>query len=206
MSPRRSFSWLTALTLQALCVAHGTFGRRDESDFAGPLEEEEALNLNISALNERLAFQPYRASAEARGASNVLFSPLGLGSAVLLLSQVTGPRALEVLGDSPGDAASAVNNLLHNLTFPEGRGGGGPGGAGAGEGGGGSDPGNPLKVWSGLHADGRAPDFPSFLSGTRGSPGFNDVFEVSREDLESSDTLELNTYAYFKGSDEDEVH
>lgn len=222
MSLRRSFSCLTALTLQMLCAAHGTFGPRAEKDFVRPPPEEASQHLNTSALNTLLAFEPYqelagRASAEQQ--PNVLFSPLGLASAVALLSRVSGPesrsQALPLLGlaadsteQSVDHTVSALADLLHNLTLPEEGGGGGTTG-GAGDGG--SDDGSSadaaeaathaggqLKVWSGLQADGKQSDYQSFLSGNhhQGSSNFS---EASQKDLESSDKLELHNYAYFKG-------
>lgn len=239
MSLRCSFSCLTALTLQMLCVAHGTFGPRAEREFAGPLPQEVHQHLNTSALNTLLAFEPYRdlasrasAEPEAQQQRNILFSPLGLASAVVLLSRVSRSesrsRALELLGlaansteRSVEDAVSSLTDLLRNLTLPEGRGGGGLRGAGseagagttAGDGDGGSDAGgsdaggraeagapagSQLKVWSGLHAGGKQADYQSFLS--EGWSGFNRTFDTLQKDLESSDELELNNYAYFKGS------
>lgn len=234
MSLRCSFTCLTALTLQMLCVAHGTFGPRAEKEFTGPLPQEAHQHLNTSALNTLLAFEPYQDLAsrvstepEARQQRNILFSPLGLASAVVLLSRVSRSdsrsQALELLGHSTErsveDAVSSLSDLLHNLTLPEGRGGGGVRGAGseagagttAGDGDGGSDAGgradaaeagtragSPLKVWSGLHAGGNHSDYQSFLS--EGWSGFNHTFDTLQKDLESSDELELNNYAYFKGS------
>lgn len=236
MSLRCSFSCLTALTLQMLCVAHGTFGPRAEKEFAGPLPQEAHQHLNTSALNTLLAFEPYqdlasRVSTEPEAQQrNILFSPLGLASAVVLLSRVSRSesrsQALELLGlgansteRSVEDAVSSLTDLLHNLTLPEGRGGGGGRGAGseagagttAGDGDGGSDAGgradaaeagthagSQLKVWSGLHAGGNQSDYQSFLS--EGWSGFNYTFDTLQKGLESSDELELNNYAYFKGS------
>lgn len=233
MSLRCNFSCLTALTLLMLCVAHGTFGPRPEKEFAGPLPRETHQHLNTSALNTLLAFEPYQDLAsrvstepEAQQQRNILFSPLGLASAVVLLSRVSRSQsrsqALELLGlaansteRSVEDAVSSLTDLLHNLTLPEGRGGGGVRGAGseagagttAGDGDGGSDAGgradaaeagSPLKVWSGLHAGGKHADYQSFLS--EGWSGFNHTFDTSQKDLESSDELQLNNYAHFKGS------
>uniref|UniRef100_A0A674NQ01 Alpha-1-antiproteinase-like n=1 Tax=Takifugu rubripes TaxID=31033 RepID=A0A674NQ01_TAKRU len=202
MSLRCSFSCLTALTLQMLCVAHGTFGPRAEKEFAGPLPQEAHQHLNTSALNTLLAFEPYhglasRVSTEPEAQQrNILFSPLGLASAVVLLSRVSRSesrsQALELLGlaansteRSVEDAVSSLTDLLHNLTLPEGRGGGGGRGAGseagagttAGDGDGGSDAGGRADAAeAGTHAGSQL-----------------------KKDLESSDELELNNYAYFKG-------
>lgn len=231
MSLRCSFSCLTALTLQMLCVAHGTFGSRAEKEFAGPPPEETNQHLNTSALNTLLAFEPYQDLAsrvstepEAQQQRNILFSPLGLASAVALLSRVSRSEnrslALELLGlaansteQSVEDTVSSLTDLLRNLTLPEGRGGGGVQGAvseaaagtTAGDGDGGSDAGGradaagtQLKVWSGLHAGRKQSNYQSFLS--EGWSGFNDTFDTLQKDLESSDELELNNYVYFKGS------
>lgn len=230
MSLRCSFSCLTAMTLQMLCVAHGTFGPRAEEDHFGPLPEGVVRHLNTSALNSRLAFEPYRVLAssepEAARPSNILFSPLGLASALALLSGVSDPRsrsqALEPLGlgadsteQSVENATSALSHLLHNLTLPEGRGVGGvqeaDSEAGAGTttagGGGGSDAdaaesrtrgGSRLKVWSGLQADGKQSDYQSFLSSNQ-HDGSSDVDTLQR-DLGSSDKVEFNNFVYFKGT------
>lgn len=228
MSLRCSFSCLTALTLQMLCVAHGTFGPRAGKEFAGPLPQEAHQHLNTSALNTLLAFEPYQDLArvstepEAQHQSNILFSPLGLASAVVLLSRASRPesrsQALELLGlaansteRSVEDAVSSLTDLLHNLTLPEGRGGGGVRGAGSeagagatagdGDAGGRADAaeaGSQLKVWSGLHAGGKQPDYQRFLS--EAWSGLNHTVDTLQKDLESSDELELTNYAYFKGS------
>lgn len=216
MSLRRSFSCLTALTLQMLCVAHGTFGPRTEKDFARLLPEEASQHLNTSALNTLLAFEPYQdlasrvsAEPEAQQQPNILFSPLGLASAVALLSRVSGPesrrQALPLLGLAPNptdqsveDTESALTNLLHNLTLPEQEGGAGTtGGAGDAGSDDGTRAGSPLKVWSALQAHGKQSDH-SFLSGNQheGSSKFSDA---SQKDLEPSDNLKLHNYAYFKG-------
>lgn len=223
MSLRCSFWCLTALTLQTLCVAHGTFGSRAEEDPTGPLPEEASQHLNTSALNTLLATEPYqdlasRASAEPESQQqqpNILFSPLGLASAVALLSRVSGPQSrsqtLPLLGlaadsteQSAEDTISALTNLLHNLTLPEEGGGGGTTG-GAGDGGSddgssadAAEAGSQLKVWSGLQADGKQSDYQSFLSGNQYERS-SDFFDVSQKDLESSDKLKLHNYAFFKG-------
>lgn len=225
MSFRCSFSCLAALTLHVLCATHGTFELRAEKDFAWLLPEEADQHLNTSALNTLLAFDPYRdlasrVSAEpgAQQRGNILFSPLGLASAVALLSRASGSesgsRALELLGLAANatdlsveDAVSSLTDLLHNLSLPEGRRGGGVQGAGseagAGpDGGSDADAGGQLKVWSGLHAGGKQSDYQSFLSGNpeEGSSGANGGFDALPKDWGSSDELQLGNYAYFKGS------
>lgn len=205
MSIRCSLSCLTALALLVPCAAHGTFEVRAQSDFAGPPPEAADRRLNASALNALLAFGPYRDLAGARRRGNILFSPLGLASAAALLTRASGSegrsRALELLGlaanateRSAEDAVSSLRDLLHDLSLPEGRAGGGAQGAGseAGPGpDGGSDAGGQLKVWSGLHAGGNQSDFQSFLSGNP---------EEGSKDWGSSDEVQLDNYAYFKGS------
>lgn len=208
MSLRRSFSYLSALTLQVLCLAHGTFGPGAQTDSTRPPPEEASQHLNTSALNTLLAFEPYqdlasRGSAEQQ--PNILFSPLGLASAVALLSRVSGPhsrsQALSVLlglaadstPQSVEDTVSALTNLLHNLTMPEEEEGGGgtAGGGGDGDSGDATEAGSQLRVWSGLQGDRSQSDYQTFLSGSDQ--------EGSSIDLESSDKLRLYSYAYFKG-------
>ncbi|KAM9703418.1 alpha-1-antiproteinase-like [Menidia menidia] len=101
--------------------------------------------LNMSALNTALAFEPYRdlatrstakPSVQQQRPNNILFSPLGLGSALALLCRVSGPegrtQALEALGvpanstEQRAEATiSALTDLQHSLTLQEGGGGGG---------------------------------------------------------------------------------
>lgn len=226
MALRCTFSCLTALTLQTVCAAHGTFGPRAGKDFTRPLPEEASQHLNTSALNTRLAFEPYQdlarrvsAEPEAPQQPNILFSPLGLASAVALLSRASGTESrsqvLPLLGlpaDSPEqsveDTLSALSYLLHNLTVPQEAGGGGTAG-GAGEGGsedgGGADAaeagthaGGQLKVWSALQADAKQAHYQRFLSGIQ-HQGPSRFFDASQEDLEPSEKLKLHNYAYFKG-------
>lgn len=205
MSLRCSFACLSALTLQVLCLAHGTFGPGAQTDSARPPPEEANQHLNTSALNTLLAFEPYqdlasRGSAEQQ--PNILFSPLGLASAVALLSRVSGPHgrspalpallglAADSTRQSVEDTVSALTDLLHNLTLPvEEEGGGGT----AGDGGSGdaAEAGSQVKVWSGLQGDGSQSDYQTFLSGGQR--------EGPSVDLGSSDKLRLHSYAYFKG-------
>lgn len=229
MSLRRSFSCLTALTLQMLCAAHGTFGPRAEKDVARPPPEEASQHLNTSALNTLLAFEPYqelasRASAEpeAQQQPNILFSPLGLASAAALLSRASGPesrsRALPLLGlaadsteQSVEHAVSALAALLHNLTLPEEEGGGGGGGTTGGAGDGGSDDGSSADAAeAATHAGGQLKVWSGLQADGKQSDyqsflsgnhrqGSSDSSEASPKDLESSDELELRNYAYFKG-------
>lgn len=138
-----SFTCLTVLALLTDCPADGSV-----LPFAGPLQKEREVNrqqLNTSALNTALAFQPYhdlttrttaQPGVQQQHRGNVLFSPLGLASALALLSRVSGSKsrsqALEALGleansteQSVGATISALTNLLHDLTLQEGGAGGG---------------------------------------------------------------------------------
>lgn len=111
-----------------------------------PLRREREPNqqLNTSALNTALAFEPYRDLATRTTADpgaqqqqhNILFSPLGLASALALLCRVSGSesrsQALEALGlavnstqQSVEATISALTDLQHSLTLQEGGGGGG---------------------------------------------------------------------------------
>ncbi|XP_070844156.1 alpha-1-antiproteinase-like [Chaetodon trifascialis] len=255
-----SFTCLTVLALLRGCTADGSVLPKPEKRFSGPLHEELEVNqqLNTSALNTALAFEPYhdlatRTTAEPgvqqQQQRNILFSPLGLASALALLSQASRSesrsQALEALGlaansteQSVEATISALTNLQHSLTLQEGGVGGGAqsaeskagAGTGAGIGAtagveiGGADAGNRadvddgaegrtgtedgvhagghLKVWSGLHIDGRPSlDYDSFLSRPQhtGPSAFNISFETLMKDLQASDKLELNNYVYFKG-------
>lgn len=138
-----SFTCLTVLALLVDCTADGSV-----LPFAGPLQKEQEVNrqqLNTSALNTALAFQPYhdlttrttaQPGVQQQHRGNILFSPLGLASALALLSRVSGSKsrsqALEALGleansteHSVGATISALTNLLHDLTLQEGGAGGG---------------------------------------------------------------------------------
>lgn len=134
-----SLTRLTVLALLTGCTADGLVLPESERRFAGPLPEERKVNLrqqlNTSALNTVLAFEPYhdlanRNTAEpgVRQQHNILFSPLGLASAVALLSRVSGSesrsQALEALGLAASSAEhnvettiSTLTNLLRNLTL-----------------------------------------------------------------------------------------
>uniref|UniRef100_A0A146ZPG8 Corticosteroid-binding globulin n=1 Tax=Fundulus heteroclitus TaxID=8078 RepID=A0A146ZPG8_FUNHE len=89
---------------------------------------------NTTALNTALAFEPYqdlttRSAVEQQ--NNVLFSPLGLASALATLCRISGPesrrQALQALGvaadaspESVEATISALADLQHNLTLREG--------------------------------------------------------------------------------------
>lgn len=117
--------------------------------FSGPLRREQEVNqqqqLNTSALNTALAFEPYHDMATRTTAEpgvqqeqqhNILFSPLGLASALAPLSRVSGSESrsqvLEALGLAANSTErsveaiiSALTGLQHSLTLHEGGGGGG---------------------------------------------------------------------------------
>lgn len=139
-----SFTCLTVLALLTGCTADGSVLPKTEKRFTGWLRKEQEVNLrqqlNTSALNTALAYEPYhdlatRTTAEPgvqqQQQRNILFSPLGLASALALLSRVSGSesrsQALEALGlaansteQSVEATISALTNLLHNLTLQEG--------------------------------------------------------------------------------------
>lgn len=199
--------------LTALLACSSAHGKQPEPD----------RRLNASALNAALAFEPYRdlATGTDPGArqQNILFSPLGLASALALLCRVSGSdsrsQALEALGLAANATQQSLEATVAELTqlqlglqqagggaYEAGIGGASQAGiGGAGQDAGaedGSKDGAQLKVWSGLHVDGKpSPDFQSFLlSGRR---GFNTSYETLMKDLQNSDKLILNNYVYFKG-------
>nr|XP_010795986.1 PREDICTED: alpha-1-antiproteinase F-like [Notothenia coriiceps] len=122
--------------------ADGSVLPESEKVFSRPLRMEQEINeqLNTSALNTALAFEPYRDLATRANSTpgvqiqhNILFSPLGLASALALLSQVTGSesrsQALEALGlaansteQSLEATISALTDLQHSLALQEGGG------------------------------------------------------------------------------------
>lgn len=84
----------------------GTVLPKPEKHFSGPLQKEQEVNqqqkLNTSALNTALAFEPHhdlatRTTAEPgvqqQQQHNILFSPLGLASAVLSGVSGSGSRS-----------------------------------------------------------------------------------------------------------------
>ncbi|KAM3603039.1 uncharacterized protein V6R79_015625 [Siganus canaliculatus] len=258
MSVLCSVTYLTALALLLGCAADGTVLPKPEKDFPGPPQKEQEVyhqqQLNTSAINTALAFEPYHDLATRTGAEhgvhqqqrNILFSPLGLASALALLSRVSGSQsrsqALEALGlaanateQSVEATVSALTDLHHRLTLQQG-GGGGVQSAGSEAGaetgvrtaGGvetrgakaghtadvndgtkngtgaedGVHAGGQLRMWSGLHADGKPSlNYDSFLSRPHltGPSASNISLETLRKDLQASDKLSLNNYVYFKG-------
>ncbi|KAK5853264.1 hypothetical protein PBY51_007067 [Eleginops maclovinus] len=119
--------------------ADGSVLPESEKVFSRPLRMEQEVNeqLNTSALNTALAFEPYRDLATKANSKpgtqiqhNILFSPLGLASALALLSQMTGSesrsQALEALGlaansteQSLEATISALTDLQHSLARQE---------------------------------------------------------------------------------------
>lgn len=152
MSTVYTFTGLAVLASLTGCAADGSALPEAEKRFAGPPRKEREVNwqqqINTSALNTALAFVPYHDLAtrttdppgvqqqqqqqwRQRQQHNILFSPLGLASALALLSQVSGSesqsQALGALGlaansteQSVEATISALADLLHNLTLQEG--------------------------------------------------------------------------------------
>ncbi|XP_068564768.1 alpha-1-antiproteinase 2-like isoform X2 [Cebidichthys violaceus] len=128
-----ALAWLTGLTADVSVLP------KPEKLLSRPLRREQEVNqqLNTSALNTALAFEPYRDLATNTAAEqqqhNILFSPLGLASALALLSRVSvsesRSQALEALGlaanateQSVEATLSALADLQHSLTLHEGGG------------------------------------------------------------------------------------
>lgn len=231
-------TYLTALAWLAGRTAGGSVLPTPEELLSGPVRREPEANqqLNTSALNAALAFGPYRDLAERRQ-HNLLFSPLGLASALALLARVSASdsrsQVLEALGldgnasrQSVEATVSALADLQRSLTVQEGGGvqraesaagigaasgvefgdaanrsdsSDGPGARNDTEGG--VNPGGQLRVWSSLHIDGKpSPDYGSFMPRPPPTSASNTSADTLMADLESSDTLELTNYVYFKGS------
>ncbi|XP_033504278.1 serine protease inhibitor A3N-like [Epinephelus lanceolatus] len=135
----------TCLVLLTGLAADELLPPKPEKLFSRPLQKEQEVNqhLNTSALNTALAFELYRdmatrtaAEPEVQRQPNILFSPLGLASALALLSRVSGSesrhQALEALGlaansteESVEATISALTDLQRSFTEQEGGGGGG---------------------------------------------------------------------------------
>lgn len=146
MSVVYSSACLTALALLTCSSAYRPAVAKPENLFSRLVRKERETSqqnqLNTSALNTALVFEPYRdlttrsnaePNVQQQQQSNVLFSPLGLASALALLCRVSGPesrgRALQALGmaanstqQSVEAAVSALTDLQHSH---EGGGGGG---------------------------------------------------------------------------------
>lgn len=189
---------LSVLGLLAGCAADGSAQPGPDKRLGAPQHEEPGVNpllqqINTSALNTALAFEPYHdlattspaAEPGLRQQNNILFSPLGLASALALLSRVSRSesrsQALEALGlaanwteKSVEATMSALKHLQHSLGGQEGgvrraeseaEAGAGTGAAAranvgdGAEGGAGREDGvhagGLFKVWSGLHAEGK---------------------------------------------------
>ncbi|XP_044232208.1 alpha-1-antiproteinase-like [Thunnus albacares] len=145
MSVVYSFTCVIVLAVLTGLSADGSVPSKPEKVFSRPLRREQEVKqeqqLNISALNTVLAFETYRdlATRATTGPGvqqqhNILFSPLGLASALALLSQISGSesrsQALEALGlaansteQSVEATISALADLQHNLMLQEGGGG-----------------------------------------------------------------------------------
>ncbi|KAM3860875.1 uncharacterized protein ACN63O_015136 [Diretmus argenteus] len=136
-------TWLTVLAVLTGFSADGSVLPKRERHFSRPLIRKRELKqpqLNTSALNTALAFEPYRDLATRTTAEpgvqqqqqhNLLFSPLGLASALALLSRVSGSesrsQALEALGLAANSTEqtveatiSALAELQQSLTMQEG--------------------------------------------------------------------------------------
>lgn len=198
MSVIYSFTCLTALALLTGCTADGPVLPESEKRFTRRKEQEvsQKQQLNASALNSALAFGPYRDLATRPTAEpgvqqqqqqqhNILFSPLGLASALALLSQVTGSESWSQVLGALGLAAtstqqsveatiSALADLIRSLAVQEEGVGGGVQRAESEAGAGtearigptarvdvgdgaedGVDAGGHIRVWSGLRVEGK---------------------------------------------------
>ncbi|XP_047430506.1 alpha-1-antiproteinase-like [Mugil cephalus] len=144
-----SFTFVTLLALLTCSSAYRSAVPKPDKLFSRPVRSEREATrqqLNISALNTALAFEPYRDLATRTTAEpgtqqqqqqhNILFSPLGLASALALLCQVSGSesrsQALEALGVAANSTEQSVEvtiaalaDLLRSLTLLEGGGRGG---------------------------------------------------------------------------------
>lgn len=145
MSVVYSFTWVIALVVLTGLSADGSVLSKPEKLFSRAVRRERELkqeqHLNISALNTALAFETYRDLATktttvpgVQQQHNILFSPVGLASALALLSQISGSesrsQALEALGlaansteQSVEATISALADLQQSLLLQEGGGG-----------------------------------------------------------------------------------
>lgn len=133
-----SFRRLVALVLLVCCTAN-SFAPTENTgpDSVPPRRETDDCwqrQSNTSALNTALAFELYQDLATRTAGQqqhNILLSPLGLVSVLVLLSQVSGPEShSQVLGalglaancteESVAATVSTLADLLHNLTVQEG--------------------------------------------------------------------------------------
>ncbi|XP_069559143.1 alpha-1-antiproteinase-like [Brachyistius frenatus] len=125
---------LTVLTLLTCSSACRSVAPKPVTVFSWPLRREREANqqqqqLNTSALNTALAFGPYHALATRTAAEpgvqqqqqrNILFSPLGLASALTLLCRVSGSdsrsQVLEALGMASNSTEQSVEATISALT------------------------------------------------------------------------------------------
>lgn len=162
-----SFRRLAALVLLVGCTVNSFGPTKKNGPVSAPPPRERddcwQRQSNTSALNTALAFELYQdlATRTAGQQHNILLSPLGLVSVLVLLSQVSGPESQNQVLGALGLAANSTEetvvasisilaDLLHNLTVQEERAGlgvqraeldgagravraGATGGAGAGE-------------------------------------------------------------------------
>ncbi|XP_040919839.1 alpha-1-antiproteinase F-like [Toxotes jaculatrix] len=125
----------TVLALLTGFIADGSVVPKPEKLFSGLLRKEREVKqkqqqqFHTSALNTALAFELYRDLAARTTAEpdvqqqqqhNILFSPLGLASALALLSQVSGSesrsQALEALGLAANSTEKSVEATISALT------------------------------------------------------------------------------------------
>lgn len=192
--------------------ADGSVAPQPAKFFLRKDREVKQQQLHGSALNTALAFDLYRDLATRTTAEpNILFSPLGLASALALLSQVSGSesrsQALRALGleansteQSVEATISALTDLQRKLTTQERSGGDGSeatagaapaagnrtGGEDEAVGGTGTEDGaragGQLRLWSRLNVDGKtSTDYDRFFSSPQ-HPG-SSAFNISFETL-----------------------
>ncbi|KAM4529207.1 serine protease inhibitor A3N-like [Fundulus diaphanus] len=138
MSVMHSLACITMLGLLSGSSGHRSALPNTEKLLRRPVRRDvKAIpqnQLNTTALNTALAFEPYqdlttRSAVEQQ--NNVLFSPLGLASALATLCRISGPesrrQALQALGvaanasqESVEATISPLADLQHNVTLREG--------------------------------------------------------------------------------------
>lgn len=145
MSVVCSFTCVIGLAVLTGLSADGSVLSKSEKLFSralrGGREVKKEQHLKISALNTALAFETYRDLATGtttvpgvQQQHNILFSPMGLASALTLLSQISGSesrsQALQALGlaansteQSVEATVSALADLQQSLMLQEGGGG-----------------------------------------------------------------------------------
>lgn len=128
-----SFRRLAALVLLAGCTANNEKTRPVSLSPRRETDDCWQRQSNTSALNTVLAFELYQdlATRTTGQQQNILLSPLGLVSVLVLLSQVSAPESQSQVLGALGLAAnstevsvvatiSTLTDLLHNLTVQEG--------------------------------------------------------------------------------------